>query len=141
MIAGASLAAGLLLQPGVASASGMTMADLAGSWQVEMIGTTGCGFQTMQANFTLDGKGDAHNSMTLVGHGQCGDGTTQHLQFVVNSLNADGSGTASLYCAYNTAVCGWNLNIQVNKDRNSFSAVDLVNTANYVSGMGVRQSR
>ena len=140
LLAGTSLAAGLLLmQPGVAGARGIQMSDLQGSWQVTLAGQTGCGLETMQANFSLDKTGNANNSMTLIGHGQCGDSTTPRLQFVINTLNSDGSGTASLYCAYDTSVCGWNLNIQVTPDRNSFNAVDVVNTANYVSGTGIRQ--
>jgi hypothetical protein len=136
LIIGASLAcSSLLLQPGTASAADISMANMKGAWQMTLAGQTGCGQSSMLANFTLNSSGKAYN-MTLVSHGQCGDNTVDHLTFQINSLNSDGSGTASMSCGND---CGWNLMIQVNPERSGFNAVDVENPGNFVSGTAIRQ--
>jgi len=56
--------------------------------------------------------------------------------FTINSLIANGSGTAGLSCG---ADCGWTFNIQVARNREIFNLVDVVNDGNYLAGTAVRQ--
>ena len=138
---GAVLTAAMLLQPCIASAKSLSVGALQGSWEVTLAGTTGCGQSSFEATFTLNPSGLAADNMTLVTHGQCGDSTTSDLIFEITSLNKNGSGTANLFCNADTAICGWNLAIQVAPDGNSFSVVDVNpgNPGNFVSGMAIRQ--
>jgi hypothetical protein len=68
----------------------------------------------------------------------CGDGTSSGNTFTVQTLNANGSGTANLTCGTG---CGWNLNIQVTPDRSTFNVIDVssVNPGNYIEGVAVHQ--
>ena len=112
-------------------------ADLAGKWQMTVIGQTGCGFGTTLYTFTLDSTGVATN-VSAVSHAQCGDSTSTGNTFTIISLHSDGSGTAGLSCG---ADCGWNLNIQVSPDRSTFNLIDVspANPGNFIEGVAVHQ--
>jgi hypothetical protein len=116
----------------------ITLAKLKGPWAATIVGNTGCGLSTMYVTFTLDATGHGTGTATIVNHGQCGDSTTPGLDFLVSSLNANGSGTANLSCG---AGCGWNLNIQVAKNAQVFSLVDVdpANPNNYIAGTATHQ--
>jgi hypothetical protein len=116
----------------------ITLAKLKGPWAATIVGNTGCGLSTMYVTFTLDATGNGQGTATVVGHGQCGDATTSGLDFSVSSLNANGSGTAGLSCG---AGCGWNLIIQVAKNAQVFSLVDVdpTNPSNYIAGTATHQ--
>jgi hypothetical protein len=113
------------------------MPQLAGPWTVSLIGNTGCGWSSMLVTFTLESSGVG--TATIQSHTSgCGDNTTTGVTFVVQTMNANGSGTANLSCG---ADCGWEFNIQVAPDREIFSLVDVYpeNPGNFLSGMAVRQ--
>lgn len=114
--------------------------DLAGPWQAALVySNTGCGPASGLVNFTLDSTGTTH-SATLVFHSGCGDTTTSTEAFTIKSLNPNGSGTAGLTCN-NQVGCGWELNIQVDRQRSMFNMVDVnpANPNNYVAGTAIRQ--
>jgi hypothetical protein len=113
------------------------ISQLAGPWSVSLIGNTGCGWSSMLVTFTLDATGTG--TATIQSHTSgCGDNTTTGVTFVVQTMSANGSGTANLSCG---ADCGWEFNIQVAPNREVFSLVDVYpeNPGNYLSGMAVRQ--
>ena len=116
-------------------AQGIALSSLRGQWALSLVGSTGCGHQSIYATFKLDATGSG--SATVQFHGDCGDSTTANLPFVIQSLNPDGSGRANLACG---PACGWNLIIQVEKDGQMFSAVDVdpVNPGNFLAGTAVR---
>jgi hypothetical protein len=111
--------------------------DLSGPWAITLIGDTGCGSATMLATGTLDitGKG----TVTLHGHSAgCGNSTSTE-KFAITSLNANGSGTASLSCN-NDNGCGWQFTIQVAPDRSVFNLVDITDGGNNrLQGVAVHQ--
>jgi hypothetical protein len=121
------------------SATGnIVKADLAGPWQVSLIlSNSGCGPMSILVNFTLNSNGSASNA-TLVSHSGCGDSTLPGQTFTINTLNANGSGTAGLSCG---SGCGWSFNIQVAPDRSTFNLVDVssANPGNYVEGIAIHQ--
>jgi len=120
------------------SATGNVLkSDLAGTWNIVLHGNTGCGLVAMQVNTTLNssGKGTA----SLVTHGQCGDSSLTGQTFTIQTLAANGSGTANLTCGTG---CGWNFSLQVSPDRSKFSLVDVStkNPGNYLQGIAVLNS-
>jgi hypothetical protein len=119
----------------------VTVAQLAGSWTVALVGNTGCGIGTILAEVTLDSNGTGtstntyNNASTNPG---CGPVTATGQSFVINSLSPSGSGTASLSCG---ASCGWTLNIQVApaKTPTIFNLVDVTKPDNFLAGTAVRK--
>jgi hypothetical protein len=121
------------------SATGnIVKADLAGAWQMTIIGQTGCGLGTTLYTFTLNGSGSSSNVTGTYHTAGCGDGTSSGNTFTIQSLNANGSGTANLTCG---SGCGWNLNIQVSPDRSKFNVIDVSasNPGNYIEGVAIHQ--
>jgi hypothetical protein len=121
------------------SATGdIVKADLAGRWQMTIIGQTGCGFGTTLYTFTLNASGSSSNVSGTYHTAGCGDGTSSGNAFTIQSLNADGSGTANLTCG---SGCGWNLNIQVSPDRSKFNVIDVssANPGNFIEGVAIHQ--
>lgn len=116
---------------------GITLASLAGPWQMTLTGDTGCGISTSVVTFTLDSTGSG--SATIRSHTSgCGDPVGSGTPFVIQSLNPNGSGTANLSCGPG---CGWNLIIQVAKNRQIFNVVDVdpLNPGNYLEGTAIHQ--
>ena len=65
------------------SATGnIVKADLAGAWQMTIIGQTGCGLGTTLYTFTLNGSGSSSNVTGTYHTAGCGDGTSslKHLE-------------------------------------------------------------
>jgi hypothetical protein len=56
----------------------------------------------------------------------------------VETLNANGSGTANLTCN-NQNACGFDFTIQVLPDRTGFVLVDVTNGGNFLQGFAVHQ--
>jgi len=111
--------------------------EMAGSWQVTLIGNTGCGITSMLVNVTLNSVGSG--TVNSVGHtAGCGNGQSSGNPFAIETLNADGSGTANLSCG---AGCGWEFNIQVDRNRQIFNLVDVftANPGNFLEGTAIRQ--
>jgi hypothetical protein len=111
--------------------------DLAGTWQLALRGTTGCGFASMQANVTMNTTGTGTASLQT--HGQCGDSSLTGQTFTIKTLTANGSGTAGLTCGTG---CGWTFKIQVAPDRSTFNLVDVssTNPGNFLEGVAVLSS-
>jgi hypothetical protein len=126
-----------LTLPVAASIGNIVASDLAGNWMISMRGTTGCGFVDMEADVTINSSGAGTGTLTT--HGVCGDTTAPGQTFTINSLQADGSGTATLTCGTS---CGWDFNIQVSPDRSKFNLVDFSskNPGNYLEGVAILQS-
>jgi hypothetical protein len=118
----------------------LSVAHLAGPWQAALVWSgSGCGPASGLVNFTLDSTGFT-NSARLVFHSiGCPDSTSTQT-FVIQSLNPDGSGMANLTCG-NGVGCGWEFNIQVDRDRNIFNLTDVdpANPGNFVAGTAIRQ--
>jgi hypothetical protein len=112
--------------------------DLAGAWQMTIIGQTGCGFGTTLYTFTLNASGSSSNVTGTYHTAGCGDGTSSGNTFTIQSLNSDGSGTAGLSCG---SGCGWNLNIQVSPDRSKFNVIDVssANPGNFIEGVAIHK--
>jgi hypothetical protein len=121
-----------------ASIGNISKADLAGAWQMTIVGQTGCGFGTTLYNFTLNSNGSSSNVTGTYHTVGCGDGSSSGNSFTVQSLNSNASGTANLTCGPS---CGWNLNIQVAPDRSTFNVVDVssANPGNFIEGVAVHQ--
>jgi len=122
--------------PGLATGN-IVKSDLTGTWQIALRGTTGCGFVSMQANITMNSSGSGTG--TLQTHGQCGDSSLTGQTFTINSLAANGSGTAGLTCG---ASCGWTFKIQVSPDRSQMNLVDVSpsNPGNFLEGVAILSS-
>jgi hypothetical protein len=132
------LAGGLMIPLYQAAAVNITIPQLAGSWRASLIWSgSGCGPTSGLLDFTLDQEGRA-NSAILVMHGTCGDSTLA-VPLMIQSLDLNGSGTASLSCGPG---CGWDLTIQVASTLNIFNLVDVDpnNPGNYLEGTAIRQS-
>lgn len=119
------------------NAQGLLLSSLKGRWALSLVGFTGCGQQSIYATVKLEATGSG--TATVQFHGQCHDATETGLPFAIQSLNADGSGKANLSCGPG---CGWDLIIQVEKDGQMFSVVDVdpANPGNFLAGTAVRQS-
>lgn len=64
-----------------ASIGTVTKADLSGSWQAALVGSSGCGTGSMLVNFTLNASGTG--TATITGHSTgCGNSTTSGLPTV-----------------------------------------------------------
>jgi len=121
------------------SATGnVVKSDLAGVWQMTIIGQTGCGFGTSVYTFTLNAAGQATN-VTGVHHNGCGDNTSSGDTFTINTLAGSGSGTAGLTCGTG---CGWVLTIQVSPDRTIMSVADVepTNPNNFIVGTAIHKN-
>jgi hypothetical protein len=119
-----------------AAASPITIAQLAGPWQIAVSGNNGCGVSSLLYTGKLDSTG--HSTGTLVGSSAgCGPSTTTQT-FNILSLNGNGSGTAGLTCG---AGCGWVFNIQVSRNKQVINMVDVHDGgANVLAGTAVKQT-
>ena len=129
-----------LVQPAEAQ-NASNVARLAGPWQATLIWTnSGCGSMTGLLNFTLDRNGTSTSAVLTTHSSGCGDNSSNE-NFVIQSLDANGSGTANLTCGGGGGGCGWELNIQVAKDGQVFNLVDVspLNPGNFVAGTAISQ--
>jgi hypothetical protein len=111
----------------------ITVAQLAGPWQIGIVGNTGCGFSSLLVDVTLNASGTGTASLT--GHSGCGDNTSSQT-FKINSLNSNGTGTAGLTCG---SGCGWNFIIQVAPNKQVFNLVDVTDPSQYLAGTAAKQ--
>ena len=120
------------------TAGKIVLANLARKWQVALYTQGGCGIASTLATFTLNAAGSTANATETTHSAGCGDSTTTGNTFTVQSLNANGSGTARLTCGTG---CGFTYNIQVSPDRSTMSLVDVsaANPANFQAGTGIHQ--
>ena len=126
------------VRPGKASIGNVSKSDLAGNWQLTIVGQTGCGFGTTLYTFTLNSSGTSSNVAGTSHTSGCGDQTSSGQSVTIQSLNTHGTGTANLTCG---AGCGWNLNFQVAPDRSTFNVIDVssANPGNYIEGVAIHQ--
>lgn len=131
------LAANLSATAQAADTEAVSIAQMAGTWRLAVSGFTGCGSSSMLFDVTLNSSGVGTNGV-LTQHGSCGDSVITGQSFHITSLASNGSGTANFSCGTG---CGWNLTIQVSRNRQVFNLVDVdpVNPGNYIAGTGVRQ--
>jgi hypothetical protein len=138
------LLVGVLSVVAVASLSSVSQAtgvigkeDLAGPWAMTLTGDTGCGVSTSLATGTLDSTGTG--LVTVRSHtAGCGNPVSTE-KFQILTLNANGSGTASLSCG-NQGSCGWQFKIQVAPDRTVFNLVDITDVGNnFLEGVAIHQ--
>ncbi len=135
------LLAGVLSVLAVASLSQVSQAtgtvskgDLNGPWMMALSGNTGCGISALHVTVNLN---NGTGSATIQGNATgCGIATTTSLPFAIETLNANGSGTANLSCG---SGCGWNFQIQVAPDRSTFSLVDVTDSLNTLAGVAIHQ--
>jgi hypothetical protein len=115
--------------------TGITLAQLAAPWKIDLVGNTGCGKTSLQFTGTANAAGTAVGTLTSAS----GCGTSSSSQtFTITSLNAQGTGTAALSCGPG---CGWNFDIQVAANRQLFNLVDVNNGgANVLAGTAVAES-
>ena len=111
----------------------ITVAQLAGPWQITVVGNTGCGISSLLFTGTLNAQGTALGNMT--GSSGCGTSTSTQT-FTIQSLNSNGSGTAGLSCG---SGCGWNFTIQVNPTKQVFNLVDVTDQNQWLAGTAVKQ--
>jgi len=112
----------------------VSISQLQGSWAMTLTGNGGCGITTSYVTFTLNASGSGTATQHEHTSG-CGDGVN-HAPFVITSLSANGSGTANLSCGQD---CGFAFRIQVSRDLNEFSVIDVTNTNNYLEGIAIHQ--
>jgi hypothetical protein len=111
----------------------ITMGQLAGPWQIALVGNTGCGQTALLFSGSLNASGTATG--TLTGSSGCGSSSSPRQTFTITSLNANGSGTANLTCG---SGCGWNFDIQVAANGQTFDLVDVANGgANVLAGTAI----
>jgi hypothetical protein len=119
-----------------AAAPPITIAQLAGPWQIAVVGNTGCGVSSLLYNGKLNSTGQSTGTLTGSSAG-CAPSTTTET-FNILSLNGNGSGTAGLTCG---SGCGWTFNIQVSRDKLVINLVDVVNGgSNVLAGTAVKQT-
>lgn len=126
----------------VKASEGLTIARLAGNWRLSFAGITGCGYGTQVSDFALNssGVGTIPAGSSAFHTAGCGDGvSTAQTEFLVQTLNSDGTGTGNLSCGPG---CGWNLILQVSQDGKviSFTDVDSLNPGNFVSGTVIKKT-
>ena len=113
----------------------ITVAQLAGPWQIAVVGNTGCGVSSLLFTGTLNASGTATGTLTGSSAG-CGPGSSTQT-FTITSLSSNGSGTAGLTCG---SGCGWTFSIQVSPNKQVFNLVDVTDPAgNILAGTAVKQ--
>jgi hypothetical protein len=110
----------------------ITMPQLAGPWQIALVGNTGCGQTSLLFSGSLSASGTAAG--TLTGFSGCGSSKSPQT-FTITSLNSQGTGTATLSCG---SGCGWTFDIQVAPKGGMFNLVDVANGgANVLAGTAI----
>jgi len=137
-----SLVALTLAGAQTAQAAPRDVARLAGPWQAALVWSgSGCGPMTGVVNFNLDKTGVDHSATLRTHSAGCPNSTSTEL-VRIDSLNADGSGMASLTCN-NQVGCGWVLTIQVDRTGRIFNLADIAaqNPGNFVAGTAIKQRK
>lgn len=137
VLAGSAVGAGLLAVPIDAKAADPLLALMQGKWTAALVGNTGCGTESVLATFTLDANGIGAGTAAVRTHSTgCADKLVKRQDFSIDSLDANGSGTAHLTCG---AGCGWAFNIQVAETGKIFILANVVNFQNTPTGTAIHQ--
>ncbi|HEX8814925.1 MAG TPA: hypothetical protein VF753_05435 [Terriglobales bacterium] len=115
------------------AAPAITLAQLAGTWQIALSGQTGCGLNSLLFSGTLNAKGLAYG--TLFSSSGCGTGAESNQTLTITGLDADGSGSAILTCG---AGCGWSLIFQLSINKQIMNFVDIEDSNNYLAGSATK---
>ncbi len=111
------------------TAAKISVANLSGSWELALDGFTfpenGLGDSTEMATFTLNASGQAINASGTF-HTSTGNFTFTNQTFTIQSLNADGSGTAIMSVGGSGAATPV-FTIQVSPDRSTMNLVAVSN--------------
>jgi hypothetical protein len=114
----------------------VTLAKLKGSWQATFVGQDACGIGTALVTFTLNSSGVATNATWQYHSVSCGDGANTGLNFTVDTLNSDGSGTATLNVSESSKIT---LTIQVSANSQVMNMVDFTDANHYVAATAIKQ--
>jgi hypothetical protein len=118
-----------------AAAEDITIASFAGSWTVSYHSNASCGNGTHIQMFTLDSSGVSSSFADTYNTSKCGQGQNHDETFTIDSVDADGTGTAT----YSNGGNPLTFTIQLNPSKNVFSLVDTTDVGQYWSGMAVKQ--
>ena len=112
--------------------SPITVSQLAGRWQLAVVGNTGCGISSLLFTGTMNSSGTARG--TLIGSSGCGPSSNTQT-FSIISLSPNGSGTAGLTCGPS---CGWIFKIQVSPNLQVMNLVDVTDLHQWLAGTAVK---
>jgi hypothetical protein len=113
----------------------ITVAQLAGPWFVEFSSYAACGNGTHLLIFTLNSTGTADDFADTYNTTGCGQGQHHSQTFTIETLNSDGTGTAT----FSNNGTPLTFKIQVNTAVNLISLVDVTNADQIWSGAAVKQ--
>jgi hypothetical protein len=113
----------------------ITIANLAGSWTVSYFSNASCGNGTHIQEFTLASDGVSSSFADTYNTSGCGQGQNHDETFTIDTLDADGTGTATFSNGDNPLT----FQIQVNLSKNVFSLVDVTDVGQYWMGTAVKQ--
>ena len=131
---GNNVLAGTAIAQGGGNLPGFPLSQFAGTWQIDLVGNTGCGRTSMAFIGTLSSNGSGTG--TLTGESGCGPSSTTQTFTITQWNPVTNSGTAALSCG---AGCGWGFNIQLNAGAWMFNLVDVMNGSNNVlAGSAIR---
>ena len=133
-----SLLTSVVMLGGPAEA-GVTKAMMSGGWTAVLGGNTGCGISSMYVTFRLNSSGVGVATIQMHSTG-CADSTTTNNPISIQTLAANGRGTANLSCGIG---CGWQFKIQVAEGGHSFILADVepANPNNTPTGMATHVAR
>lgn len=133
-LAAASLLTSAVMLSGPAEA-GVTKAMMSGPWTAVLGGNTGCGISSMYVTFRLNSSGTGVATIQMHSTG-CEDSTSTNNAISIQTLDANGRGTAGLSCGVG---CGWQFKIQVAEGGHSFILADVepTNPNNTPTGMAI----
>jgi len=112
------------------------LSKLAGAWQATFVGEDACGIGSALVTFTLNSSGVATNATWQYHSTSCGDGANTGLNFTIDTLNADGSGTATLNVSESSKIA---LTIQVSANSQVLNMVDFTDANHYVAATAIKQ--
>jgi hypothetical protein len=123
------------------TAAKVSLANLTGNWELVLDGfvfpENGFGTGSAFITFTLNPSGKATNASETL-HTAIGNFSLTGQAFTIQSLNADGSGTATLTgCGEGGGSCTFV--IQVSPDRSTFNAVDISDSSSLWAGTAVHR--
>jgi hypothetical protein len=114
----------------------VTLAKLKGAWQATFVGQDACGMGSALVTFTLGSSGVATNSTWQYHSANCGDGANTGLNFTIDTLNTDGSGTATLNVSESSKIT---LTIQVSVNSQVMNMVDITDSSHYLAATAIKQ--
>ena len=131
---GNNVLAGTAIAQGGGTLPAFPLSQLAGTWQIDLAGNTGCGHASMVFLGTLNASGSGTG--TLTSESGCGPSSSTQTFTITQWNPATSTGTAALTCG---SGCGWSFNIQLDVGATTFNLVDVMNGSNNVlAGTGIQ---